>query len=159
MIYGLDLGTRRLAAACAETGWCDLLELKSAGKHAVPIENAGKYLAEWLEVIGPWQSTDIEPVFYAERPFVGRPHGNVRTAIGQALTVGGVLAQAPGSIYLIEQAEWKKAIIGRGNASKEDIARWLAQEHPSLSEAAHGNQDLIDAFCISFYGRGLARGR
>lgn len=112
-------------------------------------------LGYWLreEEVGRF---DPRPVFYAERPFVGRPHGNVRTAIGQALTVGGVLAQAPGEIHLIEQAEWKKAVVGSGSASKETCATWLSDTYPSLSQAAGGDQDVVDAFCISLYGRELA---
>lgn len=153
MIWGLDFGTRRVALACAETGFGTILRLKDSGKNAVPIEDAGRQMGQWLVDNLPY---DPDPIFFAERPFVGRPHGNVRTAIGQALTVGGVLAQAPGEIHLIEQAAWKKAVIGRGNASKEDIAVWLRTWHPTLSSAAHGDQDLVDAFCISLFGGGLA---
>lgn len=153
MIYGLDLGTRRIAVACAETGWWGVKKVRDSGKHAVPIEESGYELGLWLAEVMP---LDLQAVFYIERPFVGRPHGNVRTAIGQALTVGGVLAQAPGETHLIEQAEWKKAVVGSGNASKADIWEWLAATHPALSEAADGDQDVIDAFCISLYGRRLA---
>lgn len=158
MIYGLDFGTRRLAIACAESGWCAQVHLPDSGKRTVRIEDAGEQLARWLNQLpdAPWQINDIDPRFYAERPFVGRPHGNVRTAIGQALTVGGVLAQAPGEIYLVEQAEWKKAVVGSGNASKGAIAEFLERHYGALSAAAGGDQDIIDAFCISLYGRELA---
>lgn len=156
MIYGLDFGTRRLAVACSDTGWCGVKKLRDSGKNAVPIEDAGLQLAQWLSEDGPWLINDATPVFYAERPFVGRPHGNVRTAIGQALTVGGVLAQAPGEIHLIEQAEWKKAVVGSGNASKAAIAEFLERYYPALSAAASGDQDVVDAFCISLHGAGLA---
>lgn len=154
--YGLDLGTRRLAVACAANGRFWVQKLPGSGKKTVPIEEAGFLLGQWLSDLYAVFPADTEAQFWAERPFVGRPHGNVRTAIGQALTAGGVIAQAPGQVHLLEQAEWKRAVVGRGNASKADVAAWLAGAHPALSEAADGDQDVADAFCLSLYGQAVA---
>lgn len=156
---GLDFGTRRLAYAIPDSCKAGFVKLKDSGPYTVAIEEAGRQLGDWLLRQDFISLLDPEEMhFWAERPVVGRPHGNVRTAVGQALTVGGVLSQLPGSATLIEQAEWKKAIVGNGHASKDDIRTFLDTTHPALAAACRGEQDVYDATCIALYGMAGGRG-
>lgn len=159
---GLDWKARQLAyLAPAYSSVVGLKQLPDSGKRRVPYEETGRLLGEWLrEEYGRWQVLTFDyPEFWIENPFAGYLPGgkrNIRTAIDQALTVGGVLALAPGDIHLVEQSVWKKELVGRGNAGKDDVAVWLAEHHPALSAACAGTQDLVDAACLGLYGSRLA---
>ncbi len=48
---------------------------------------------------------------------------------------------------------WKKDIVGKGNASKDEVAAWLEVHHPDYYEQCHGDQNLVDATCVALYGR------
>lgn len=43
---------------------------------------------------------------------------------------------------------WKKAILGRGNASKEDVAKWVETR---WKKYPFGIQDFKDAACLALY--------
>jgi len=155
MIFGLDLGTRRLALACPDANWVYEKNLENAaGKRDYPSEEMagiglGLATAEALgETFG---FTGHE--FFFERPIVGRPHGNMKTAIGQGLSAGAVLAHLPGRLHQISHPSlWKKDICGNGNAGKDDIRAWLEATQPALAALCGASQDLIDATCIALYG-------
>lgn len=159
---GLDWKIRSLAYFIPEQP--DLkavMTMPSTGKNKVRYEDCGFRLGRWLEEeYMSWKlPLTVQPVFWLENPYAGfLPGGkrNIRTAIDQALTVGGILALAPGEAHLVEHTVWKKEIVGSGSSSKSDCAKWLAQAHPSLSAACGGIEDLIDAVCIGLYGSVLA---
>lgn len=161
-IYGIDLGTRRLAIACPEIEmiWSANTE-GSRDMRQFPSEfDAGCELGRrLLAFLFDWQHgelADTDDLFVAERPFVGRPHGNVRTAIGQALSGAAALAALPGRVKFIEQALWKKALCDNGAASKADIRRWVEGRHPALSETCGEDQNRFDAVGIALGSAALA---
>jgi hypothetical protein len=159
MIFGVDLGTRRIALSCPALDFVAVHSVRDTGKHKVELEDAGRQLGEWAAaVIGHhyhWEEWVANPPeFYAEHPFAGfLPGGkrNIRTAIGQGITAGGVLALLPGTCHLIDQSQWKKELIGDGNASKDDIRAWLENSHPALAALCEQDQDAVDATCIALW--------
>lgn len=170
MIVGLDVATRRLAAACPEAGftfttgkWGD----KAQPKRDYPGEaDVGYALGRQLMIAllnhprMVQERASGRPIrFFYERPIVGRPHGNTRTAVGQALSAGAVTSQLfPfGSFTQIENSStWKKELCGHGHSGKADVRAWLEAHHPALAEACGEDQDLVDAHCIALWAASLA---
>ena len=54
--------------------------------------------------------------------------------------------------YLVPVSKWKKAVVGTGSASKDDVSLWLNRVYPGYSSQCDGRQDLIDACAIAIYG-------
>lgn len=166
MIVGLDLGTRRVAAACPEIGFIFSVDLdKGEGtarrKRDYPREpEAGYALGRQLCLAlirnGFAPAQELRAQFYFERPLVGRPHGNSRTAIGQGLSAGAVLSQIfpLGDLHQIDNsATWKKELIGHGHSDKDRCRAWLQEHHPALAAVCGQDQDLIDAHCIALWAQ------
>lgn len=97
---------------------------------------------------------------YIEAPIVGR--GGVRTTMVQCFTSGavqGILHEAGISTQIANVSSWKKRVVGKGNATKEEVAKYLRLRWASLYDMANGNQDLIDASCIAIFGQQIVYGR
>lgn len=95
-------------------------------------------------------------VFIEEPPVAGAR--NLRTALKLAQAVGAIVASVTGSYtrcYFVPVATWKKATVGKGNATKQEVALWLSRLHPSYAAQCDGSQDLTDACCIARYGIGV----
>lgn len=67
------------------------------------------------------------------------------------------MAQMPGRVAFVEPSLWKKALCDNGNASKDDVQRWVELHHPALAEACAGVEDRYDAVGIAVGGAALAR--
>jgi Holliday junction resolvasome RuvABC endonuclease subunit len=93
-------------------------------------------------------------IAFYELPVLGR--GGFRSTIVQCFTSGavqGVLYELGIQSYTANVSSWKKAVVGRGNADKGQVAESLRLRWPTLFSATEGNQDAIDASCIALYGR------
>lgn len=154
-IIGVDLGTRRVALACPPAGWYWRADLeKAAGRRDYPSEvDAGRELGARARTAFLCSGISIVGVdFYYERPLLGRPHGNSRTAIGQGLSAGAVLSQLPGTLCVIENSStWKKELVGHGSADKGRCRAWLADHQPQIAEVVGEDEDLVDAACIALW--------
>lgn len=82
---------------------------------------------------------------------------NTKTAIGQGLSAGALLGCLPGTPMECSNSQWKKELIGRGNAKPDEYVRWLADHHPSLAALCGEDEDLAAAHCIALWA-GLAQG-
>lgn len=106
----------------------------------------------------PW---NVDHKFaYIEAPVVGR--GGVRTTMVQCFTSGAIQGALHGLGFTTEIANvssWKKRVVGKGNATKEQVAEHLRLRWPALYSAANGDQDLVDASCIAIFGSELAKSR
>ena len=91
-------------------------------------------------------------VVAVESPIQGMSR-NVRTGIMLAMVAGAVTVaarQAGADVTHVPPASWKKEVIGFGNAKKEQVSEYLADQHPGLF--AHcPSQDLVDAACLGLY--------
>jgi hypothetical protein len=167
-VYGVDLGTRRIAVACPDIGLVWSVDLatgtgSTANKRRWPGEfdagmelgrRVGNYLIDWEN--GEYDFTG-ESLFVAERPFLRRARPNVKTLTGMALSAGGAMSQMPGRVVFLEPSLWKKALLDNGNASKDDVRAYVEQCHPALAEACGGDENRYDAVGIAFGGAALAR--
>ena len=91
--------------------------------------------------------------FY-ELPVLGR--GGFRSTMVQCFTSGAVQAaiherQCPS--HPVNVSSWKKAVVGKGNADKRQVAEYLRLRWNAIYTAAAGNQDIYDATAIALYGR------
>ena len=101
-----------------------------------------------------FKTEDIVAVY--ELPVLGR--GGFRSTIVQCFTSGavqGALYELGIKSYTANVSSWKKAVVGRGNADKGQVAESLRFRWLALYQAANGNQDGYDAACIALYGRQL----
>ncbi len=108
----------------------------------------------------PWDMEGRELHAFVESPIVGR--GGIKTTMVQCFTSGAVQGALSGAGFVTQTANvssWKKHVVGKGNAKKEEVAKYLRLRHPPLFAAAGGNQDLIDASCIALYGQLVLRQR
>lgn len=93
-----------------------------------------------------------QEVVYMEAPVVGR---SIHPTIVQAQVGGAVMAAADSAgvkLHLVNNMSWKKKVVGKGNASKEEVASWLQQFWPSAYDVAEKDQDLIDACGVNRFG-------
>lgn len=159
MIVGLDLGTRRVAAACPEVGWSWRSDTEhAADSRAFPDEwQAGNELGSRLLqalILDGLLPRDRSRRFYFERPIGRYKTPNPRTLAGQCLSAGALLAHIMpvGTITSIEQSSlWKKELIGDGSAGKPECRAWLEAHHPALAAVCGKDKDLVDAHCIALW--------
>ena len=143
---GIDYGTARIAIAAPTIGYFYEVVLR-------PGDNLGALdiLAEttWNAVV----HTHAE-VVAVEAPIQGM-HRNVRVGISMAMVAGAITVaarQAGARALLVEPSTWKKAVVGVGNANKEQVAQWLQSQHRDLHQQAT-SQDLVDATCLALYAQ------
>lgn len=84
---------------------------------------------------------------FVEEPVVAGAR-NIRTSLQMAQVCGVVLSVLNGQVVPV--STWKKAVVGKGNASKEDVKEWLSNIQHRYPEAKQ--QDHVDATCIRIYG-------
>lgn len=152
MIFGLDLGIRRVAAVCWDPVWVwELKRERAADRRCWPTEeeigtHLGASLAiELMQLDGVGSS-----VFFYERPI---PVHSTNTLVSQSLSAGALLAQLPGQkIGIPSPGTWKKEICGHGSLDKDGVRAWLEASHPSLAALCGEGTDLYDAACIALYG-------
>jgi len=125
---------------------------KSGGESCAGAWHAIQYFVSQIHFTWPGL-----PIYaYIEAPVVGR--AGVRSTMVQAFTSGAIQAalyEAGCSPQTVNVSSWKKSVIGRGNATKEEAAKWLRLRRPALHRSAGGNQDIVDAACIAIYGQQL----
>ena len=141
-VMGVDYGTAKIAIAVPDITHFEEYVLR-------PGDNLGALdvLAEtlWNAVI----RTHAERVLI-ESPIQGGSR-NVRVGISLGMVAGAISVaarQAGASVELVPPSSWKKAVVGHGNANKDDVAAHLAAHHPHLHKLCT-SQDLIDATCIA----------
>jgi Holliday junction resolvasome RuvABC endonuclease subunit len=147
IIGGVDLGARKVAISIFENGY-----LVDVEHFEVP---KGSSRARELRTLAYWTFTHLImcDAVWVEEPVIGR---GVRASLQIAHTAGAVMSQLAtvdgAEIYVVPNKEWKKTIVGNGNASKEDISSWLQRKYASYSSRCEANQDRVDATCIGLYG-------
>lgn len=159
MIFGVDLGTRRVAIVQPESGWFyrDDLE-RAAGKRDYPTEvDAGRALgarvrSAILAGVSGGRFSILGHHYVYERPVTLRgPKANVRTAVGQSLSAGALLCQLPGSNQECSASQWKEELLGDGAAKPADYVAWFQEHHPALAAAYEQDENLVAAHCIGVW--------
>jgi Holliday junction resolvasome RuvABC endonuclease subunit len=148
-VWGIDLGVRSLYVAHITGKSIELFSHHSLRIHQQPRYVELSMLRAWLGQFSPTGS------WYCEEPPLAGAR-NLQTFLHLSQTSGVVACSVPAC--LVPVSSWKLGTVGHGNASKDDVARWLRATHPTLFEACAGDQNLIDATCIALYGQSLGEG-
>lgn len=84
---------------------------------------------------------------------------NRKYSIGLAQTLGAVMAHLAQlrlgqgtDIRCVDNKQWKKAIVGNGNATKDDVKNYIHDTHSAYAPLCGDDQDLYDAACVGLYG-------
>lgn len=148
-VWGCDVSTTRVAFASTDGQTLSVEIPKLDGgerlafarnatvKAAYDFAQAGPPLCVWVE----------QPTGKFPSPPLVQMVGVVTEAIYAALSG---LYNHPVTIYPIAVASWKKAALGHGHATKDEVAFWAGSEG-----AEPANQDEADAFAIAVAGRSM----
>lgn len=151
MIWGIDPASKKIALFTEDgpgnVGY-DLLQVKKTTRND-ELLSLRRQLMFTL-------SRDRDPIIYCEEPVLAGAR-NIRSTILIAETVGMILA-LNARVHLVPVSSWKKSTVGKGNATKDEVADWLKKEHPRYASYCREDQDLIDAAAIFIYGRSVEVG-
>lgn len=160
-VAGLDPSSAKLTVVGGYTD-TDVVDLEACRLVGTDLAEKCVDAFEWLtEFIAEHSTADNNLFIAIEAPVIGR--GGPGSTIPQAIVHGALLAagaaQRVENITVVQSnnQHWKKSIVGRGNANKDDIAIWVRDEHPDFFERVRSysprklervDQDALDAFCI-----------
>ncbi len=144
-IVGIDLDSKKIAAVLFVDGeFNQLLFFQSKNK------DTDERLFELYKYFESMVIKHLKPdkIFIEDSIYVS----NYRTSKALSESIGNVkllcrLKQIP--FELVSNKTWKKEIIGNGNASKEDIKKFILRQKPDLVDEP---QDIIDAYAICLWG-------
>lgn len=139
---GVDLGVRHIAIAKFSN---EQLFLKF---YETPKSTRWDELNNLREVLDFY--TGIRDTTWIEEPPLAGIR-NVRTLV-QLNQTAGALAITSAPAFFVPVSSWKKQIVGKGNASKEEVSAFLKNEYPRHFDSCQENQNLVDAVCIALYG-------
>lgn len=152
--WGVDVGMNSTAIAClpATDGEPHLMAPR-AGEGTLP-ERLDELMASTERCAGQLCSDCPPMIVLVEKPtgkFV-KPHliyavGIVTLALHRALKDRFIY---PVSVIQIGVSEWKKGTVGKGNATKSDVADWARSRWDWLEGIT---QDEADALCIAEFAR------
>lgn len=161
-VIGVDYGTKRYEWVCVR-------HRATSTFKAHPRED--QVLATWViarnfrkEISEHFtQHAIIRAHMNVEAPITGGS-GNAQTAAAMAMTAGALIATVHDldvnlSVKLVLPASWKSTVVGKGNASKTQVAAWLREQHPDYSDLCGSSQDLRDATCLGLYTYALGVGQ
>ena len=141
MIFGVDCGKNRVHIVGDGTAFECVVKPGTPRDEALFHMREG--LSKWLVL--EQDATRHGTRLYVEAPVVAGAR-NLQATIGIAETVGMVLSLGyPATLVPI--STWKKAVVGSGNAKKEDVEAWYKSTGGTLK-----GQDFYDAAAIRAYG-------
>lgn len=156
-ILGGDFSTNKLAVVCEgwDTTWVKAIMLPP--KASMPQKTYAAYqgMSEFLGTV----NLTADRHAFIEAPIVAGAR-NLQTTIKQAMVSGGAqtaLIEWGFTVHLVPPASWKKEIIGKGNARKEQVGPVIQQVWRSVFEIASGDQDILDAASCCLYGISMVR--
>lgn len=149
-VAGVDYGKRRIAIVAPGVA-VDMLRLPQSTPASEALFLCGNFLRNFIFQHGI-SST------WVESPIMGMSR-NAQTMASMSMMAGVLLyacEAGESKSTLIAPSTWKKEVIGRGNATKDDAALWLKANSPQSFALCMVNgrldQDLVDATCIAVAG-------
>ena len=154
IVVGIDPSSVKLAMVAKAVGVSEPLlvcqsRIASTGHGGSPLacDAAYRSIPHYLGPLSQHGSLHV----YIEAPVVGR---GVRSTLVQAFVSGAIqasLATLTRHVYLVYPSAWKKAVIGKGSATKGDVASSIAALWPGAFSMAAGDQDIVDSAAICLY--------
>jgi Holliday junction resolvasome RuvABC endonuclease subunit len=157
-IVGIDPSSRKLAAVVSRLGKEPDVETHT---RKLPQDKPAACLLayEWARNLVDMQG-DTDVCVFVEMPVMGR--GGPGSTIPQAQINGALLAGAQMSaaeVIPVNNARVKKTVVGKGNATKDDVRDWVKVAWPVLYDRIGKDQDLCDSAMIYVYGKGVVQRR
>jgi len=151
-IVGIDPGSAVLALATCLTDTGGLFDYELiAPKFPKRTRAQERY---WPLICGVRQTEALtrQPDYvYIEEPIYA---GSFTATMALGMMIGGliVVLNDLGIPYsLVGNSTWKKQLIGRGNATKDEVQVWVRARFPEVPEGLR--QDVYDAIAIAEWGR------
>lgn len=146
---GIDYGTRKVAVAVIAQDFTlralDDLVLTQTERY-----NELRVLSAFVhEVVAPYAHSANAVI---ESAILGASM-NAQTLVNLGYTAGAMcvtLINQQITSQFVASATWKKEVIGRGNATKEEVAAWARTVWP---DAPIKTQDMADALAMAVYAR------
>lgn len=150
-IIGIDPSSQKLAAVVSVLGKENRAEVHTKG---LPKDKPTACLLafEWARTLVELAGGQV--YVFIEMPVLGR--GGPGSTIPQAQINGALLAgaqMAGAEVLPVNNARVKKDVIGRGNANKDDIRKWVSEAWPAMYARIGKDQDLCDSAMIYIYGK------
>lgn len=147
IVAGVDLGVKKAAVAILGVGASGAETFTTSAFHSKATSRSAQLreVREWVH----WQTYKLDAV-YVEKALVGK---NTDVSLQIAQTAGAVMSVLEQPSYFVSNTVWKKDVCGKGNLSKDLVAKWLDEHFPDYSHWCDGDQDRIDAACIAIYGQ------
>jgi len=150
-IVGIDLGVHKIALVCITTGEQEAwLYSATHPERDLQLSELGAMAHDFC-LLHQADSVWIEDVIIGN---------NRKYSIGLAQTLGAVMADLAQlrmgqgtDICTVDNKTWKKALLGNGNASKDEIRDYIDVSQSGYAPQCEGEQDLYDATCIALYGQ------
>lgn len=145
-VWGIDPDTKQIAIAEDSPSW---LQIHAVGRTAE--DRIRELYDEFDDAVGMYEPGYV----YVEKPMYT---GNPVSTIAQVMVVGVIRAvlwrhEVPHS--LVDPGVWKKALLGTGRASKEEIKDFI-RARSDLPEDL--DQDVYDALAIATWGSSQFKG-
>jgi len=172
--HAVDVVTVRQRGAELWEDWQTHTEVQH---HRVEFEgdNAWARAFDAAEKLDAWEWTDpvSDHLYDASVIVIEEPAGSSRLVAQQLARVQGlIIANLPridGQVWGMVPSEWKKLVVGKGNASKEEVKQWAEKNMlgtvvhnvggpftavtPGGSKIGAGwPQDAYDAYCMALAG-------
>lgn len=152
-IVSIDPSTKKLALTITKRLDRRTLEMDAVKLSADPSVRCGEAFRSVAGVLMDLRDeTGESPLLYLEKPLSLQ---NGQTTIALAKVSGCIHAAAAEChvpVYEVDNKEWKLHVVGKGNASKPEIAEFIRNEWPEAYDLAAGDQDLIDSSAIHLHG-------
>lgn len=152
-IVGVDPGGRKFDAFVVigtDDGALTLVHSFEAKKSTVgqELDETARHAQEFFDRVA--SAYGVTPVIFVEAPVVAGAR-NLQVSLRIAQTTGAIHATTYRS-YQVSVGEWKKQVIGKGNAGKPEVKEWMQIQYPNLTQLCT-KQDHFDAAAIALFGR------
>lgn len=150
-VIGVDIGYRKIAVAVPSEKFVSHISMKN--RPGVTRTQEVAELVDFLNLIPYIDGADV----FLEAPVVAGAR-NIQSTIKVSQTSGiiwGAIAGRAREIQEVAVSSWKLGTLGRGNATKDEVAQWVDDNHKTMARLCSRNQDLYDATCIALYGETL----
>jgi len=144
MYLGLDCSSKAVHGIVLDEQENIVLQFKSYGKGSDFDIRFAEIFANFLQDLSKItiiSGAAVEAAIYIQNP---------RTTLAIAYVVGGVrvvLQEHSIPHILVDNRSWKKAVVGKGNAKKEDIKTFAVAKWGEVFT----EQDFADAACIALW--------
>jgi Holliday junction resolvasome RuvABC endonuclease subunit len=150
-LIGIDLGVHKLAMAffmgntlADTTAW----EAPNDAPRDVQLRELAGAAHEWA-VLHEADQVWVEDVLLGNNHKYSLAIAELKGAVLASL---GQMRYRGTDVRVVNVASWKREVIGKGNATKEQVRNYIDVTYPPYAPLCDGDQDRYDATCVGLYG-------